>query len=64
VDGYAAELLVDGGEEGDDLVMGLLAEEVEGPCAVFSAGPAEEDGAGGGVGWGVDCGVQVRLLPV
>ncbi len=40
VDGYAAEFFVDGREEGDDFVLGLLAKEVEGPGAVFAAGPS------------------------
>ena len=43
VDGDAAELLVEGGEEGDDLVLGVLAQEVEGPGAVLSSAPTEED---------------------
>ena len=43
VDGDAAKVLVDGGEEADDLVLALLAEEMERPCAVFAAAPTEED---------------------
>jgi hypothetical protein len=33
-------------EEADDLDGGVLAEEVEGPGAVFAAGLAEEEGEG------------------
>src|SRR6266702_305540 len=36
VDGHAAEFLVDGGEESDDLVLGLLAKEMKRPGAVFA----------------------------
>ena len=50
VDGDAAELLVEGGEEGDDLVLRLPAEEMEGPGAVFSAAPTEQDALWGGTG--------------
>jgi len=40
-DGDAAELFVEGGEEGDDLVLGLLTEQVERPGAVLAAAPGK-----------------------
>jgi hypothetical protein len=43
VDGDAAKVLIDRGEEAYDHVLALLAEEVESPGAVFAAAPAEED---------------------
>jgi hypothetical protein len=40
VDGYAAEVLVDRGDEADDLILLLAAKDFECPCAVFAATPA------------------------
>jgi hypothetical protein len=40
VDGDAAELLVDSGDESNNLVLLLAAENLEGPGAVFAAAPA------------------------
>ena len=45
MNGDAAELLVDRGQQGDNFVLGLLAEEVKRPGAIFAAAPAEEDAA-------------------
>ena len=39
----AVEFGVDGGKQGNDFEIGLLAEEVKGPCAVFAAAPGDED---------------------
>jgi hypothetical protein len=46
VDGDAAELLVDGGEQANDFILRLLAEQVEGPGAVLAAAPTKEDLSG------------------
>ena len=47
VDSDAAELFVDGGEEGYDFILRVLAEEMEGRLGgVFASGPAEEDAVG------------------
>ena len=50
MDGDAAELLIEGGEEGDDLVGRVLAEEMQGPGGVLAAGPAEQDRLAGWIG--------------
>jgi hypothetical protein len=59
VDGDAAEFFVDGGEQGDDLVLGLLAQEVKRPGAVLASAPTEQD-ALWGTAWPV---VVYRLHP-
>jgi hypothetical protein len=51
VDGDAAVLLVDGGEQANDFILGLPAEQVKGPGAVLAAAPTEEDGVRCGAGW-------------
>src|SRR6185437_4333650 len=43
VHGDAVELSVDGGEQGNDLEIGLLMEEVERPRGIFAAAPGEDD---------------------
>ena len=43
VHGDAIEFGIDGGEQSDDFNVGLLAEQVEGPRAVFAAAPGEKD---------------------
>jgi hypothetical protein len=65
VDGDAAELFVDGSEQGDDFEFGLLAEQVERPGTVLAAAPAQQDGLRGGVRLG-GCGFRLdgTLPPV
>ena len=43
VHGDTVEFTVDGGEQADDFDVGLPAQDVEGPCTVFTAAPGQED---------------------
>jgi hypothetical protein len=58
VDSDATKFLIDGGEECDDLVLGLLAQKVERPGAIFTSAPTEEDAL-----WLAVCGVRLHGTP-